>query len=135
MNCNFASMKMSIFLYCKITIYASSLHRVKEQLIETAPSLYFLAGYERVLTMILHIALSLLVCYFVKHKKGFLGVIICFLIHTFVVYGVLMINGLGLSLLDNKMSYDTAQVLIYVFLTAVTVGSVFVIRRIKKSWK
>ncbi len=113
----------------------SALLSAKEQLIETSSSLFLLAGYERILTIILHIALSLLVCYFVSRKKDFTGIGICLVIHMLVDFVSPVINGLTTPYLGSKISVTTSYVLVYGFLTAVAVCSVLLIRKIKKSWK
>lgn len=113
----------------------TALLTAKEQLIGTSASLFLLAGYERVLTIILHTALSLLVCYFVSRKKDWAGIGICLVIHMAVDFVSPVINGLGTSYLGSKISLTTSYVLVYVFMTLVAVGSVIVIRKIKKSWK
>jgi len=113
----------------------SALLSAKEQLIETSASLFLLAGYERILTMILHVALSLLVCYFVSCKKDFVGVGIWLVIHMLVDFVSPVINGLATPYLGSKLSITASYVLVYGFLTVVAVGSLLVIRKIKKSWK
>ena len=112
----------------------SALLIAKEQLIGTSAPIFLLAGYERVLTIILHTALSLLVCYLVSQKKDFLGIGICLVIHMIVDFVSPIISGLGTSYLGNKISLTTSYVLTYIFLTVVAVGSVILIRKIKKNW-
>ncbi len=113
----------------------SALLSAKEQLIGTSASLFLVAGYERILTMILHIALSLLVCYFVRRKKDMVGIGICLVIHMLVDCVSPVVNGLATPYLGSKLSVTTSYVLVYVFLTAVAVCSVLVIRKIKKIWR
>ena len=48
----------------------SQLEYIKDIMISTKTSSFYLAGYERILTMILHLALTLIVCYFVYKKKN-----------------------------------------------------------------
>ncbi len=55
------------------TAVSEQLVAVMDSLVETPSYLFYLAGYERILTVILHIAMSLLVCYFVYKKKAVLG--------------------------------------------------------------
>lgn len=113
----------------------SQLIAVREALLGTSAGMFYLAGYERILTMILHTALSLLVCYFVWKKKDILGIIICVVIHTIVDFASPVLSGLSTDYLGSVMSRNTAYVLIYIFLTLVAVGSVVVIWRIRKLWK
>ena len=107
---------------------------VKDSLINTAPATFLLGGYERVLTVILHIALSMLVCYFVTRKQDWLGIAVCVLIHWAVDFIAPMINGLATEYLGNAISTTTAYIIVYVFLTAVAVGSIFAVRYFKNSW-
>ena len=46
-------------------------------------------------TMILHIALTMLVCYFVSRKKDFVGIVICLLLHWLVDFVTPLINGMA----------------------------------------
>lgn len=112
----------------------SQLTAVKDALIQTAPQLYLLAAYERILTIITHIALSMLVCYFVAKKDTWKGLGLCFLIHTLIDFVAPVFNGLATSYLGNRISATTSYVLIYGFLTLVAVLSIFIIYKLKKIW-
>ena len=112
----------------------SSLLAVKDALIDTSPAIFLLAGYERILTMILHVALSLLVCYFLSRKEDWKGIIICIICHSIVDFTAPIINGCATEYMGNLISLNTAYVIIYVFLTGVALASVFAIMNIKKRW-
>lgn len=103
-------------------------------LVNTPTSMFLLAGYERVLTMISHTAMSLLVCYFVWKKQDIKGLGICLLIHTLLDGVTGVVSGLASPYLGSVISQNASYVIIYVYLTAVAVASVFVIRKIKQSW-
>lgn len=113
----------------------SQLELLKVQLTEFPSAMFYLAGYERILTIILHIALSLLVCYFVWKKKTWIGVIICTLIHFLVDFIVPLINGMTSASMGSVLSQTTAYVIVYSLLTLVAIGSAVLIWKIKKLWK
>jgi len=114
---------------------AGSLYEVRDALISTFPGVFYLAGYERVLTLILHIALSLIVCYFVWKNKTKWGLGICLVIHTAVDFIVGLLNGLATEYMGNLVSETVGYVLIYLFMTLVAVGAGYVIYQIGKVWK
>lgn len=110
----------------------SQLWAVKDSLVNTGAGVFLLAGYERILTVILHIALSMVVCYFVSRKKDIQGILICLVCHFAVDFIAPIINALATGYLGNVISVATSYVLAYAFLTLVAVVSVLVIRRIKQ---
>ena len=113
----------------------ASLVQVKDALLNMNPAMFLLAGYERILTMLLHVALSLLVCYFVSRKKDWIGIGICLVCHCTVDFVAPMLNGLATEYLGNKISTTTASVLVYSFLTLVGAASIVVILKIRRIWK
>ena len=108
---------------------------IQASLVEAPSYLFYLAGYERVLTVIFHTAMSLLVCYLVYKKKAVLGVSIAFVAHFLVDFIAPLINGLATPYLGSVISEGTAYVIIYSFLTVVAVASFVVIVMIGKKWK
>ncbi len=112
----------------------SGLTAARDALLTSSPVLFYLAGYERILTMILQTALSLIVCYFVWKKKDITGIIICLVIHTLADFITPLISGYASSYMGNKLSTSAACVIIYVFLTVLAAVSVFIILKIKKKW-
>lgn len=113
----------------------TSLVAVKDTLIHANSAVFLLAGYERVLTMILHIALSLSVCYFVSKKQDIKGILICLACHWMVDFVAPLINGMATEYLGNVISQTTAYIIVYVFLTSVAVMSVVAILNIRKKWR
>lgn len=113
----------------------SGLVMIKEQLINANSSIFYLAGYERILTMIAHVALSLLVCYFVMKKKDILGIGICVVLHCCMDFVAPLVNGMSTEYLGNIISTTTAYIIVYVFLTLVAVLAVILIKHIYKNWK
>ena len=112
----------------------AQLNQIKTALIETPAYAFYLAGYERILCVLFHTAMSLLVCYMVYKQKALLGVGIAFAAHFFVDFVSPLVNGLATPYLGNVISQETAYVLVYGILTAVAVGAVVVIRKIGKRW-
>lgn len=114
---------------------ANSMYQVRDALISTFPGVFYLAGYERVLTLVFHIALSLIVCYFVANNKTYKGIGICVLAHTAMDFIVGLLNGLSTEYMGNLVSETVGYVLIYLFMTLVAVGAGYVIYRIRNVWK
>lgn len=107
----------------------SALLLVKEQLMATSPALFLLAGFERILAMTGHVAMSLLVCYSLHTGKPLKGALVCLGIHT------LMDLTAGISLLiGNGLSQTAAYCIIYVILAVMAVLSVLIIRNIRRKW-
>ncbi len=113
----------------------TSLTALKETLVGSSPFIFLLAGYERILTVILHVVLSLVVCYFVSCKKDVVGMGICLVCHCLVDFIAPLINGMASGYLGNAISAMTAYVIIYLFLTLVAVASVLGIRYVRKQWR
>ena len=108
----------------------SALLLLKDQLISTSPALFLLAGFERLLSMTAHVAMSLLVCCGVYTRNPGKYALICLGIHT------LLDLTAGISLLiGNGLSQNSAYWIIYTILTLAAVLSVLIIRKIHRSWK
>jgi len=104
----------------------SQLELIKQQLLSTSPALFLLAGFERLLAMTGHVAMSLLVCYGVAHRKVSICTLLCLGIHT------LMDLTAGISLvLPQSFAYP----FIYAILIVMAVLSLFVIRELCRRWK
>lgn len=65
---------------------------IREQLTGLSPALYLAAGAERIFTLIIHIALSLLVLYAVKRRRP-LFLLVAILLHTGLNAGALFLQG------------------------------------------
>lgn len=115
-------------------IDASNLTAVKEQLIGTNPSTFLLGGFERILTITIHIGLTVLVWYFVKHKKDIIGILICLLAHFAVDFVGGFVQGLATDYLGNVISLTTSYIIIYSFLAVIAVASVIFMIKIRKKW-
>ena len=104
----------------------TQLELIRTQLVGMAPSMFLLAGFERLLAMIGHLAMSVLVCYGVAHKKVGICVLLCLGIHT------LMDLTAGISLV---LPQNIAYPVIYVVLTVMAVVSVVILKNIRRRWK
>jgi uncharacterized membrane protein YhfC len=104
----------------------SQLELIRTQLVSAAPAMFLLAGFERVLAMTGHAAMSVLVCYGVAHRKVLPCVAACLAIHTFID----LTAGIPLVLPQN-----IAYPVIYVILIAVAAASALILKRIRRSWK
>lgn len=104
----------------------SQLELIRAQLAGASPALFLLAGFERILAMTSHVAMSVLVCYGVAHKKTGVCVLLCLGIHTFID----LTAGLSLALPQN-----IAYPVIYAILIAVAAVSVLILKRIRRNWK
>ena len=105
---------------------ASQLELIRQQLLTTSPALFLLSGFERILAMTGHAAMSMLVCYGVAHKKVGICTLLCLGIHT------LMDLTAGISLvLPQSIAYP----IIYAILIVMAVLSVFIIRKLRRRWK
>lgn len=112
----------------------TSLLAIKDNLLHMNSAIYLLAGYERILTMILQVALSLVVCYFVSRKEDWKGILICLICHFLVDFVAPLVNGCSTQYVGNLISTTTAYIIVYVFLTMVAVFSIFTIRKMNKKW-
>lgn len=113
----------------------TALLTIQDTLVQSGSTIYLLAGYERILTMIFHTALSLLVCYFVSQKKDAVGIISCLICHTIIDFVSPIISGMSNGYLGNGLSTTTSYIIIYVFLTIVAIGSIFGIIKLKHLMK
>lgn len=110
------------------------IYTLVDTLVNTPAYMYLLAGYERVLTMIGHTAMTLVVFYFMWKKQTIKGIGICVLFHTLLDGVVGIISGLATPYLGSVISQNVSYVIIYVYLTAMAVAAVAAIRKIKAAW-
>ena len=103
--------------------------QIKNALVGTPAYLYLFAGYERVLTVVCHLAMTLIVCYFVAKKQDIKGILLCLGMHT------LLDTGAGLIpyfIPTTGANATLGYIAIYGFLTVMAVVSIFIIIRIRK---
>ena len=111
-------------------VYAS----IPATLIETPWYLFLAGGYERVLTVVAHIAMTMVVFYFVRCKKDWLGVLISLLWHTLIDFCVSLVNGFATDYLGNRISQNMAYGIMYAILTVIAGVACIVILKLKKCW-
>ncbi|MBQ6835150.1 MAG: YhfC family intramembrane metalloprotease [Lachnospiraceae bacterium] len=104
----------------------SQLELIRTQLVGTAPGMFLLAGFERLLAMTGHAAMSVLVCYGVAHRKVGSCVLLCLGIHT------LMDLTAGISMV---LPQNIAYPIIYAILVVMAVVSVVILRNLRGRWK
>lgn len=104
----------------------TQLYAIQDALVNTAPAIFLLAGFERILAMIGHTAMSMLVCYGVAHRKVLPCVLICLGIHT------LMDLPVGISLV---LPQSAAYPIIYAILIVMAVLSFLMIRELHRRWQ
>ena len=103
----------------------TQLELIRAQLVGMSPSMFLLAGFERLLAMIGHLAMSVLVCYGVAHKKVGICVLMCLGIHTLID----LTAGISLALPQNIV-----YPIIYAILVVMAVVSVVILRKICRRW-
>lgn len=108
----------------------SQLELIRTQLLSTSPVLFLLGGFERLLAMTAHLAMSVLVCYGAARKKTMPCVLLCLAIHTFIDLTA------GISLLAGSvLSQGATYAIIYLILLAVAVFSVYVVKELGRRWR
>lgn len=103
----------------------AQLELIRTQLVSMHPAMFALAGFERILAMTGHTAMSLIVCYGVAHKKTAPCLLICLGIHTLMD----LTAGISLALPQN-----IAYPIIYTILIVMAVISLSLIRNIRRRW-
>lgn len=109
-----------------LNVDVSQLELIRTQLVSYSPAMFLLGGYERILAMAAHVAMSMLVCYGVAHKKALPCALLCLLIHTCID----LTAGLMQVLPQN-----TAYIIIYSILTIVAAASLWIIKELYRRWK
>lgn len=106
----------------------TALMAIRDGLVNTAWIMFFLAGFERLLAMTCHAAMSMLVCYGVHNRKA-APTIFAFAMHVGMdsVASISLMIGKGLSL-------ATAYTIIYTLLTAFTVLAIVILKTIRACW-
>ena len=102
---------------------ASQLLATRDALMNTHWALFLLAGYERLLAMTCHTAMSILVCYGVHTNRVLPWTLACLAVHTCMdfIASISLFIGRGLTL-------AAAYTIIYIVLTAVTVLSILILK-------
>lgn len=113
----------------------SALTAAQSALVSTSPLLFCLAGYERILTMVVHLALSLLVCYGFYKNRPWRSIGIAFFFHWALDFFVPLLNSLATPAMGNVLGTGTAYILVYGLMSLLAVLAVVMIRKISTNWK
>ena len=113
----------------------NQLYALKEALISTPSGTFLLAGYERILTVIAHIAMSMIVFYFVSRKEDIRGILICLGAHTCLDFVSGVTSGLSTKYLGSVVSQNVSYIITYTFITLFAAAAIVVIIKLKKLWK
>ena len=125
---NNGTLDMAIAELANIGTDVSGLIQIQETMIQSSPVLFLLAGYERILTIIAHSAMSMIVCYSMYRGKPLQGALLCLGIHTFLDLTA------GIQML-NPGSQGLVYGLIYGILTLMAIISILIIVNIRRRWK
>ena len=106
----------------------AALLAIKDGMLNTSWILFFLAGFERLLAMTCHAAMSLLVCYGVRRGKA-ASIIFAFAMH------VGMDSAAGISQMIGKgLTVAQGYTIIYILLMAFTVLAILILKNIRVRW-
>lgn len=112
----------------------SQLQAVQDAMFATTPGIFLLAGYERLLTMTVQVAMSMLVCWGVHVKKAGKGALLCLLMHT-LLDSTAAISMLATDAGGNRLTQTAAYAIVYVILTLAAALSVWILLKIRRSWQ
>ena len=107
----------------------SQLLAARDALMNTHWALFLLAGFERLLAMTCHVAMSMMVCYGVHTNRVLPWTLACLAVHTCMdfIASISLFIGRGLTL-------AAAYTIIYILLTAITVLSIVILKNIRSRW-
>lgn len=112
----------------------TQLYALRDTLVNTSGWMFLLAGLERVLAMIAHMAMSMLVCYGVYNDRPLPGMLICLCMHTVMDTICGLFSMLSSDMLGNRMSRTAAYIIIYAVLAAVAALSIWILKEIHDRW-
>ena len=114
----------------QLELTITQLETIREQLLNYAPGMFLLGGYERIMAMTCHAAMSTIVCYGIAHKKVWPCLLICLVVHTLIDLSA------GISMLiGTVLTQTTAYLIIYALLTLTAVASLVILRELRRRWK
>lgn len=114
---------------------STPIYALIDSLVNSPAYLFLLAGYERILAMIGHVAMTLVVFYFMAKKQTLKGIGICVLYHFIMDSMVGIIGGLATPYLGSVVSQNVSYVITYVFLTVMAAVAIIAISKIRAAWK
>lgn len=101
----------------------------KDALMNTPWTMFLLAGYERLLAMTCHVAMSMMVCYGVHTNRVLPWTLGCLAVHTCMDF----IASISLFI-SRGLTMAAAYTIIYILLTAITVLSILILQNIRTRW-
>ena len=106
----------------------TALLAMKDGMLNTSWILFFLAGFERLLAMTCHVAMSMLVCYGIRRGKA-APTLFAFVMHVGMdsAAGISQMIGKGLTLAQG-------YTMIYILLMAFTVLAILILKNIRARW-
>lgn len=113
----------------------AALENARDLLLGTAPVMFFLGGFERLLAMTAQVGMSMVVCYSVYKKRSGLGFLICVGYHALIDTVCGLLSLLATPQLGSRLSQTTAYIIIYTLLTALAVLALYVVRKIRRIWE
>ena len=114
---------------------SSEVYALVDTLVNSPAYMYLLGGYERILAMIGHVAMTLVVFYFMSKEETLKGIGICVLYHFVMDSMVGIVGGLATPYLGSVISQNVSYAISYVFLTGMAVIAVIMIRKIKADFQ
>lgn len=108
----------------------SQLELIKLQLLTASPTLFLLGGFERLLAMTAHLAMSVIVCWGIHSRRIVKSLLLCLGIHTLIDLSA------GIQLLTGTLLSQTAvYIIIYAILIAVAAVSLLILKYIHTEWQ
>lgn len=123
----------AVDLICVLLVRSGADVTAQQALIDvlasTPPALFLLAGFERLLTMLCHCAISCVVCCGIWRKRPLPGLAFCLIFHT-------LLDGLaGISqLIGQNLPQAAAYALTYTILTIFAAISLWILKTLPGRW-
>lgn len=112
----------------------SQLELIRDTLLTTSGAMFLLGGFERILAMTAHAAMSMIVCYGVYTGRVLKSLLLCLGIHT-LIDCTAGITALSTDAMGNVLSQNAVYWIVYTVLTVVAVLSVIILRAIRRRWE
>lgn len=98
---------------------------IRDTLLQVSAPLFLAAGVERVLTMVSHVAMSVIVCYGVAVKRPLPWMLLCLGMHTLLDTTVAA---------TGFFSQNIAYGIIYTCMTVMALVSIWILRKLSQRW-
>lgn len=114
---------------------ADGLIQMRDMLVNTGTTQFYLVGYESVLNMILHVALVLFMCHMMWRKKDAMAFWVSMAISSVIDFVTMILDGMATPYLGSIISEHAAFVTKYAILTIVAIVFLLYIFLIRSTWK